>query len=146
MAAEPTWERVEFPLLLEVSEAERTGGRVRLNGGPAGEPLERMLAGQRLIEAGYVTGPKPLRDGGQPIVVVMTGLTERGLRAVGAWPAPDADVGALFLEVLERAAEEAVDDGDRSRLRKVGEQARGLGRDTLANVIAAVIARQTGIG
>lgn len=57
-------------------------------------------------------------------------MTEKGLRAVGAWPSPD-QLADRLLTVLEDAAAHAGSAEERSRARRVLEALRAGGRNLL---------------
>lgn len=75
---------------------------------------------------------------------VITGLTERGRRAVGLWPSGEgveALIGAL------RQAEATVEDPEeRSALRRAWSSIAGVSRDVMVDVLGAVVTRQSGLG
>ncbi|MBT9273621.1 hypothetical protein KMZ32_05975 [Phycicoccus sp. MAQZ13P-2] len=88
----------------------------------------------------YIQGSE-LRGLG-PSTVIASGLTERGRRVAGLWPAGegvDALVNAL------RQAEEATDDPEeKGAIRRATGAVLGVGKDVMTDVVAAVIAKQMG--
>lgn len=106
------------------------------------DPDDLATSLQALEEAGYVEvwwsktfgGDDPL--GGR--------LRERGRRAVGVWPSAEAADG--LIEAL-RHAEEATDDPEEKTLIRRAAGAIGMvSREVMTDVLAAVVARQTGLG
>lgn len=75
---------------------------------------------------------------------VVTGLTERGRRAVGLWPS-DEGVEAL-IDALRQAEQTSADPDERSALRSAWSSIGGVSREVMVDVIGAVIARQSGLG
>lgn len=71
-------------------------------------------------------------------------VTPEARRAVGQWPSPENVVSRLA-EAFTTAAEREPDPERRSKLRAVGSFLRESGKDFAAEVVAKVIARQTGM-
>lgn len=91
MAVDPTWNRLELPVLEVMAQMEEAGASsIRSDDLAPATSLSRTqvaLALRRLIQAGYVAGTEYRRgnDDGPPDYVELR-LLERGLRAAGAWP------------------------------------------------------------
>ncbi len=68
----------------------------------------------------------------------VTGVTERGLTEVGAWPSPESLVERL-LAALEKLAEEAPTEDDRSRAQRSFDFLQSLGRDVLTNAAGSAL-------
>lgn len=79
------------------------------------------------------------------VSAVASGLLERGRRAVGIWPDGEAAVEQL-LSALRQAEELTADVDDKTALRKASGQLASVSRSVVAEVIAAVVTRQAGIG
>lgn len=92
----------------------------------------------------YIAG-KPLGTMAGVMDFFVTGLTDAGRRATGLWPKGD-DAVAQLLDALRLAEDFTDDPDDKSALRKAGGQLASVSRDVLAEVIAAVVTRQAGIG
>lgn len=75
----------------------------------------------------------------------ITEVTPDARRAVGQWPTPE-NVVARLAEAFNAAAEHEPDADRQGRLRAVGSFLADTGKDFAAEVVAKVIARQTGIG
>lgn len=93
---------------------------------------------------GFIAG-RPIESMGGVDDFFVTALTERGRRAVGLWPDGEDAVQQL-LDALRQAEELTDDPDDKSALRKAGGQLASVSRGVVAEVIAAVIARQSGLG
>jgi hypothetical protein len=65
-------------------------------------------------------------------------------RAVGQWPTPENLAERILVE-LQRAAETEQDEEKRSKLRQTATFLGSSGKDLLISILAAVIARSTGI-
>ncbi|MEA2825786.1 MAG: hypothetical protein QOG43_225 [Actinomycetota bacterium] len=91
MAVDPTWNRLELPVLETMAQMEDAGAPVLRSNDLASatslSPAQLALALRRLIQAGYVAGTEYRRgnDDGPPDYLELR-LLERGLRASGAWP------------------------------------------------------------
>jgi hypothetical protein len=83
--------------------------------------------------------------GGVVYLATAIRITERGRRATGLWP--DGDTAVEQLLTALRQAEDLTDDpDDKTALRKAGSQLATVSRGVIAEVIAAVVTRQAGIG
>jgi hypothetical protein len=69
---------------------------------------------------------------------VIHGVTERGLTEVGAWPSPESLVDRL-LAALEKQAQEAPTEEERSRARRAFDFLQSLGRDVLTNAAGSAL-------
>lgn len=100
---------------------------------------EDALAAASALVPSYLEG-EPLDTMQARIDFFLSGLTERGRRAVGLWPSgesADALVDAL------RQAEEATDDPEeKSLIRRAAGAVGGVSRDIMTDVMASVISRQ----
>lgn len=74
----------------------------------------------------------------------ISGVTPEARHAVGQWPTPENVVDRLA-EAFATAAEEEQDSERRSKLRAVGSFLGESGRDLAAEIVAKVIAHQTGM-
>jgi hypothetical protein len=89
-----------------------------------------------LHDAGYIRGE---RLEGLSETFIVTGITERGRRAVGLWPSEDSF--EALLEGLEQAAERTDDPKKAGALRRAGRYLREAPRDLVVDVVGAVIAK-----
>ncbi len=78
-----------------------------------------------------------------PYPIVLTGVTERARRAVGAWPTPES-FAEQFVAGLAATVEREPDPERRSRLRALLGSAGGAMKDLSVAVAAAVISRSIG--
>lgn len=78
-----------------------------------------------------------------PFPVVLTGVTERARRAVGAWPTPES-FAEQFVAGLAAAIEREPDPEKRSKLRTLLGSTGGAVKDLAVEVSAAVITRSIG--
>lgn len=74
----------------------------------------------------------------------VTDLPERGRRAVGLWSSGES-VEAL-VDALCQAEETTDDEEEKSLLRRTAGAIGSASRDIMVDVVAAVVARQSGIG
>lgn len=141
-----TWNRRDLPVLVEVAQ--------RLD---AGEPMIRareiakamtweirdVIAAMRALCPAYIDG-RPFNTMQGVIDFGATGLTERGRRTVGLWPSTE---GVDALEELLKQAADATDDADeKTLLRRAAGAVSSVSRDIMVDVVAAVVARQSGLG
>lgn len=142
------WHTRDLPVL---ATAARFGGRdidltigdlVRIELDLSEE--EVLDAFRALDDAGYleaVIGGATLGSSGGVFAVH---LRERGRRALGIWPSEEG-VDAL-IEALEQAADATADPEEKTLLRRAGGQIGMVSRDIMVDVVAAVVARQSGLG
>ena len=91
MAVDPTWNRLEQPVLEAIAVME-DGGSLSIGSSNVASATsigrdKVSLAVRRLVAAGYVAGTE-YREGNEsgPPDFIELRLLERGLRASGAWP------------------------------------------------------------
>jgi len=97
-----------------------------------------------LADAEYIGCGVNIMLSGDKYVTAHT-LLERGRRAVGLWPNEEQAANAL-VDLLTQAAEHVDDEDDAGALKKAGRLLRGVPASVLADVTAALIRQQTGIG
>lgn len=73
----------------------------------------------------------------------ITGITERGLTEVGAWPTPESLVERL-LAALEEQANAAPTEQERSRARRTLDALKGIGLDVLTNAAGSALGGAAG--
>lgn len=71
-------------------------------------------------------------------IVLFSQPTERGLRAVGAWPTPESALDRL-IQAMEARAEQTGSEEERSKARDVAAWFGNAGRDFMINAIAGVV-------
>ncbi|HEY8737808.1 MAG TPA: hypothetical protein VIO62_12285 [Candidatus Dormibacteraeota bacterium] len=83
---------------------------------------------------------------GQPYPMRVLGITERGLRAAGAWPNPENVVKAILERLEQRANELAISAPEKSAgLKNAVGFLAGAGREVLVNVVTGVVSRLAGL-
>jgi hypothetical protein len=110
-------------------------------------PLDRDAIANALMalaNAGYIDCGVNMMLSGDKFVAAHT-LRERGRRAVGLWPNEEQAADAL-VGLLTQAAEHVDNEDDAGALKKAGRLLRGVPASVLADVTAALIRQQTGIG
>lgn len=111
------------------------------------QPLDRDTIANSMLAldtAGYVECGVNVMLSGDKFVAAHT-LTERGRRSVGIWPDQELAADAL-IDLLTQAADHVDDEDDAGALKKAGRLLRGVPSAVLADVTAALIRQQTGIG
>jgi hypothetical protein len=71
-------------------------------------------------------------------------LTERGRRAVGLWPSGES--ADALVEALRQAEELTDDPEERTLIRRAAGAIGSVSREIMVDVVAAVVARQSGLG
>ena len=97
----------------------------------------------RLYRNGYLEGIDTTTMGGASVMV--TALSERGMREVGEWPTPES-AAERILAGIEAAAADAPDEPTRSKLRAAAAVLGQGALDTGTNVLATVLAKAMGLG
>ena len=141
-----TWHRRDLPVLVEVAdrvERGERGIRARHIATAMGWEFEAVAVAIEALSTKYIEA-RPLDAWGGRYDWGVTGLTEPGRRAAGLWP--DGDGVDALLEAL-RQAEEGTDDAEeRTLIHRAAGAIGSVSRDVMVDVLAAVIARQSGVG
>lgn len=135
-----TWDTVAMPILrwcdehpgADVLRPDDLAGPL----GVSAEAIDREV--DRLIAAGYMTATRVMGP-----EILLPRLTERGLRATGAWPAEDpfSDLVAMIeAQIAATSSEET-----RSKLEAVRDSVVGLGRDAGVNLFSAWVQSRMGL-
>lgn len=140
------WHSRDFPVLLEVARTI-DGGSSSIDRETIGRHLcfevadvQRALGA--LNQAAYIEDAPARFVGGRPGSFVTT-LTERGRRAVGIWPSGE-NVDAL-IDALRQAEQATADPAEQGRIRQAAGALMSVSREVMVDVIAAVVAKHTGI-
>lgn len=140
-----TWHVRELPVLIAAARIVDSGKRVSPHELAEVEELELelddvVIACEALVPTYLHAGRAPRRGGDIRGMLIVTGLTDEGRRATCLWPDGDSAVDQL-LDALRQAENLAIDPDDKDALRKAGGQLASV----IAEVIAAVVARQAGV-
>jgi len=137
---------LDLKVLAHLVEQIETHGQVaqsRTVAEQLNEEIEAVnSAMRRLIDHGYVQGSARLGGGSYTVHTIH----ERGLRATKAWPSDAEHLAALIISALAEAADKEQEPQKRGKLRAAASSVGAVGKDVLAEVLATVIARSTGIG
>jgi hypothetical protein len=87
-----------------------------------------------------LTNPMGAQNASPEVIVI--GMTERGRRMVGLWPAGDGV--HMLTDALRQAADRVTDDADRSALRTAAGLLRTVTPGVVTDVMVAVMSRQAG--
>jgi len=142
MSSRDTWTTRDYPVLVDLAEHFDASGlpvepdEVDHPGLDTEAVTRAMVA---LISGHYVEGQVDVALAG-PSQPYVTGLTEKGRRAVGLWPAEGTDRTLALVEAIRAAAEQAETEDERSRLRKAADALAGAAGRVTEGVIAAVVA------
>jgi hypothetical protein len=136
------WHARDFPILRRVAELSEIEHSNEIRPEQFADDLgidqdEALRAVVAMHDADYVVGINGDSLGGP--YRILTGLTERGRRAVGVWPSGEK-VDAL-VEALQQAAEATSHPEEKSALRRAAGAVLGVSKDVMTEVVAAVIAR-----
>jgi hypothetical protein len=138
------WSTIDLPMLEEVDRlsdlvSEVTTDLLEQKTHLPRIEIERSL--RRLYDADYITGIDATGFG-QDFDLLNIRLLERGLAAVGAWP---ADAYDDLVRTLEAAIGHAETPDEKSRLQRLLEGVAGAGRDIAVGVLSEWAKRQAGM-
>ena len=142
---EPSWERLELPILEAVGELEDSHDALGLDllAQHTGLPAAQVRIGvRRLLATDLLTG-KELKGFGVYDVMGIH-LLPRGRQVVRQWPASDP-LEAL-LEVLSAQIAEEDDPEEQTRLERFRDAAGSVSKDVVAGTLVAVLQRMAGMG
>jgi hypothetical protein len=121
------------------------------------EPLEPVLEAfpddqhdavrqslRRLGDHGYIDTVTAPGMGQSPQTISITRVTEKGLRAVGAYPASDEQAAKALLAAIDEAAENSPDAQERTKLKAFGSAFAALGTNAGGGIAAAAFAKLMG--
>lgn len=131
---ESTDEHVEPQRVLDAFPAEEPGAVLR--------SLRRLGKHDGHIE----TVTTPALGQGVSQILMIKGVTEKGLRASGAWPNDAELLADRILAVLAERAETEPEPEKRSKLQTGLKGVGGMTRDVLVDVLGAALAKSTGLG
>lgn len=141
-----TWSSRDFPVLVSAARAvdrrDPNVTAVRIADSLAMD-LGEVFAALDALDGAYLRQEPYDTLGGRGDSFV-TGLTERGRRVVGLWPSGE-NVDAL-VDALRQAEEQTDDPEEKSAIRRAAGAVLGVSRDVMVDVVAAVVARQSGLG
>ncbi|MDQ3763179.1 MAG: hypothetical protein M3460_16495 [Actinomycetota bacterium] len=103
---------------------------------------------RRLNTHGYIEAVTsgPTMGDSRVHILRIKGVTERALRAVGAWPDNAELLADRILAVLAEGAEHEPEPEKRSKLQAGLKGVGGMTRDVLVDVLGAALAKSTGLG
>jgi hypothetical protein len=140
------WANRDFPVLLAAARLINQGQRnIMARELVQHVEFERdqvLLALDGLVPA-YLNG-KALNSMAGRIDFHVSGLTERGRRAVGLWPSGES-VDAL-IDALRKAEDATDDTEEKTLLRRAAGAVGSVSREIMVDVVAAVVSRQSGLG
>ena len=101
----------------------------------------------RLSQTGHIDALTAQSSGERvPQVIMIKGVTEKGLRESGVWPANAEQAAQALLAALDEAADNASDAEERSKLKAFGSAFLALGTNAGGGVLAAAFAKLMGLG
>jgi DNA-binding PadR family transcriptional regulator len=142
------WKQDVYPVLVALYTAMAKGGSPKgadqgsinseLGRDPGDATTDRVL--YELERAGYIEASVRIQQSLGPSVAR---LTEKGLQHVAGWPGIErTDLADRLLWALEQRIEEADNDEERGKLRKLRDEAMGVGRDVLTDVLSKIATGQ----
>lgn len=147
------WTSIDFPVLLAVAEqAEEQPGAMTINYTAVRERCSAELTEQEFVgsiaylDAGrYLTAVLHNAGGmAHRTIVSLEPPTEKGLRAVRAWP--DGDPFAALMARLAEMESAELDPEKKSRIARLSGALGSVGKEVFTEVIAKVIAHVAGAG
>lgn len=149
MVAESTWHR-DLRVLEIIADADEAhefthggfdAGHVAERAGLSLDDAFHVL--DRLERAGYIEVARRSAGGSRRSMRVEA-IEERGLRAVGVWPAAELEYSQL-LDVLEQLRQDAPPE-EQSRWQRLAEGIAGAGREVAVQFVAALAKQSAGLG
>lgn len=143
---ESVWNRRDRPVLVAAARRLDGGASAFMSHELAAElgmPHEEVGRALRALTPTYLQGRAEGGLASTPDFIVI-GLTERARREVGLWPSSDG-VDAL-IDALRRAEDSTEDPEEKTLLRRAAGAVGSVSKDIMTDVIAAVVARQSGLG
>lgn len=145
---EDTWTARDLPVLTYLVERLDDPGTHRVDLpeiGPAtgldDHGVERAINALDSASPPYLNG---IRVDQAPYPIIITSVTERARREVGAWPTAEAFVDRL-VAALNQAADAETDPEKRSKIQQVAASLGGGLRDVAVNVAGTALARSMGM-
>ena len=146
-ASRDTWTTRDYPVLVAVAEQlESTHGAPLHAQGVEGFPPDEVAAAFVALIPTYAEGKIQRLATGALALAVITGLTEKGRRAAGLWPAEGTDHTFALIEAIRAAADQAETEDERGRLRKAADALAGAAGRITEGAIAAVVAGAVSAG
>ena len=141
------WVDRDFPTLLAAArlledEEQRPPFQVHEIAAQAGLPAAAVTRALGGLVPGFVVGKSSASFGGD-VDWLVSGLTERGRRAVGLWPAGEG-VDAL-VDALRKAEEATEDPEERTLIHRAAGALGTVSREVMADVLAAFVRQQAGL-
>ena len=144
---EETWVSRDFPVLdtvvtlLEEGAPAVTVADIAEETGLDPETVDRALTA---LKGPYIRDYKKLATGGVPDSWYVTEVTGTARQAVGQWPTAETMARRLAAAFAE-AADAEQDPERKSRLRQIASFLGETGKDLVAEIMAKVILRQSGL-
>jgi hypothetical protein len=145
---EDTWFTRDLPVLdavVTLLEGGEFRAAVRDISAATGFDPEDVARSLKAMEHTYVGEFTQLITGGDPNPWYVTEVTSAARQAVGQWPTPE-NVVARLADEFAAAAEHEPDPERKGKLRAIAGFLGETGKDFAAEIVAKVIARQTGLG
>lgn len=143
-----TWNKREVPILEALSAAEEAGEHLDDSRDLADitglDQKQVSLALEALRDEKYIDGVDVTTMDDDGLRLRMVKLLGPGRRAVGAWPAEDADFGA-FLTLLTERIDATDDEEEKTRLRRFLDAARGVSGQVGTQLLVAWAKQQAGL-
>lgn len=138
------WTDRDLPVLVAAATGLEAGARAvtsrELSGATGLDRAAVVLAVAGLADV-YLEVTDASSLGGRDFLV--TGLTERGRRAVGIWPSGD-QIDAL-IDALRQAEGTVTDPEERTALRRAASALGSISREVIADIISAMARAQAGL-
>jgi hypothetical protein len=146
---ESTWETRDLPVLEEAVRYFDDADAFRLDianivtaTGLSADDVNRALRALASARPPLIEG---IEIGEATYPIILTGVTERARREVGAWPSPEG-LADRVIAAMEQAAEDEPDAEKRGKLRQLASLLGDMGRDILVDVASKALGHATGLG
>lgn len=138
------WTSRDFPVLLEAARLIEAGEPYVFEqplAAATGLDRDQVIRAIVTLESGGYVEARMNRGDDRVSSATIVDISPQGMREVGLWPS--AETGAeRLLAALDALVEQAPNEAERSRWRKVREGIVGAGRDVLVSIAATVITGQ----
>lgn len=149
------WHDRELPVLLVIAQQLNTNPSTAVHDGALLQDLrsqhvlddrDQMMDALTALHPTYIDASLTASGGTRlPTRATVNDLTDAGRQVTGLWPSSE-DTREAFLEALRNAEEQTSDPEDKKWLRRMREGAGSLTGGLLTNLIATIVAKQSGIG
>lgn len=138
------WTSRDFPVLLEAARLIEAGASYVFEqplAAATGLDRDQVIRAIVTLQRGGYVEARLNRGDDRVTSATIVDISPQGMREVGLWPSPETGAERL-LAALDTLVEQAPNEAERSRWRKIRDGVAGAGRDVLISIAATVITGQ----